>query len=310
MAKKRLNVPDVIAPSAPNRPLSVIIPHRDGIDRLRLTLQALTTQTHSDFELIIVENGARSVVSEILNLVELLGLDARVLHCAEQGAGPARNLGAATAGGRVLAFLDADCRPAVDWAEKGLNSSRDQCVVGGPVLVQADHKDLNAPEAWDIMFGHNAEVSHRKHRHLLGGNMFVRRDVFSAVGPFRNDFPEDRDWCERATRQGFAIAFDSDLRVVHAPLTSYGTLRRRWLRMTREEYVRGCNRPYGRIKFAAHSLLVAGSIVPHGWRILTSRPEDLRAAKHHVVWLLVRLRLLRALCAWELLLTAKPARRA
>jgi glycosyltransferase involved in cell wall biosynthesis len=298
-----------IAPEAgPSVSLSVIIPHLENIEALGLTLDSLAAQTTGPLEILIVENGSPEQAELVTALVADTNLPAIVLYCAERGAGPARNQGARHAKGEVLAFLDADCRPAPDWLERGYAIGRTSGIAGGPVQVKRATGGTATPEEiWDVMFGHDATKSYRHHRHLLGGNLFVRREIFNMVGEFRNGFPEDRDWCERAIQLGFVIVFDEHLVVFHAPLASYAQLRRRWLRMTREEYVRAKARPYGMIKYLSRSILIALSIFPHGSKIFTSSAVP-RRLKMSTLWVLIRLRCLRFLTAWKLFLQSKTVK--
>jgi GT2 family glycosyltransferase len=56
--------------------------------------------------------------------------------------------------------------------------------------------------------------------------------VFDAVGGFENGVPEDKDWCERAGRQGYRIRFAPKSIVGHPARRTMPELKRKWLRLT------------------------------------------------------------------------------
>lgn len=280
----------------------MIIPHFEDLEPLRDCLSALLAQSEQPSEIIIADNGSQDSAARVAGLAAEVGLTVTVIFIDERGAGPARNGGAQIATGDMIAFLDADCRPHSDWVTRGKDATQTVGIVGGPVHVtRQDGRKLSTEEAWDVLFGHDAEKSHRRHNHLLGGNIFMTRAIFQRVGGFRNGYPEDRDWCERAAAMGYRIGFDPLLIVSHPPLADYSGLERRWIRMTQEEFVRGQGRSRGILKFALHNIAVLFSVVPHAAHALTS-PEIQGAKRWPVIVLLARLRYLRFALACELII--------
>ena len=83
--------------------ISVIIPAHNEEEFLPHTLDALKKQTYGRFETIVVTNGCTDNTAEAVR-----GKCDHVHELEERGLGPARNLGAATARGNLLIFLDAD----------------------------------------------------------------------------------------------------------------------------------------------------------------------------------------------------------
>lgn len=285
------------------RRTSIIIPHLNDHARLRDCLLGVKAQTEPPFEVLVAENGSFIDMAVTTALVQELEVEARVLAVAERGAGPARNAGVEATSGEVLVFLDADCRPEPGWLAQGVASTVRSVVVGGPMLVvPLRGGPVSDVEAWDMVFGHDGERSHRRNQHLLGGNMFISRDVFERVGPFRNGFPEDRDWCERARAAGYEIAFDPLLVVKHPPLSSYADLERRWTRMTTEEHVRAGSLRWGRLRFALRSWLVLLSIAPHLGLIVRFKMRGGEASGLGMARILFRIRYWRFVLTWRLLL--------
>ena len=92
--------------SAPK--LSIIVPVYNTEKYLKQCIDSLTSQTLSDIEIIIVDDGSREECARICD--ELAASDARikVIHKENAGAGFARNTGIEAATGEYLGFVDSD----------------------------------------------------------------------------------------------------------------------------------------------------------------------------------------------------------
>jgi glycosyltransferase involved in cell wall biosynthesis len=90
--------------------ISVILPVYNAERYLRPCLEDILAQTHTNIELICIDDGSEDASLDILREYE--ARDGRVSVYAQQnaGAGAARNRGLALAQGSFLAFLDADDR--------------------------------------------------------------------------------------------------------------------------------------------------------------------------------------------------------
>lgn len=88
--------------------VSVIVPTYKEKKVLEDCIESLGTQTFSDFEIIVVDDGSNDGSKEILkNLAKTLP-NFKFFTQEHKGAGAARNLGAKHAKGEVLVFVDAD----------------------------------------------------------------------------------------------------------------------------------------------------------------------------------------------------------
>ena len=94
--------------------VSVIIPVFNEDKVLRECLESLCYQTYKSFEVIAVDDGSNDKTSRILSDLRFkknrtpCDKDLRILKQDHKGAGSARNLGAKSAKGRILVFVDAD----------------------------------------------------------------------------------------------------------------------------------------------------------------------------------------------------------
>jgi len=273
--------------------VSVIVPHYDDLANLKRCMMALAAQTSPAHEVIVADNGSPCGLAAVAAAAAPLGAKVKVIEVRERGAGPARNAGVAASSGELLAFLDGDVRPAPDWLRRGGDALAQAPIVGGRVDVEpGDAAQPSAMETWDVLFGFDAEKGLRRNRHLLTGNMFVRREVFEAVGGFRNGVPEDLDWSRRALAAGYELTYDAEIVVVHPAMAEWDGLARRWRRLTTEQYHWAAERRLGRFAFWIRSFVVLASIAPHGLRVLASRRVKV-ADKAAMLAILARVRLLR-----------------
>src|ERR1700722_6061001 len=214
--------------------VSVIMPHLNDYDNLDACLRLLQAQSFpSDrTEIIVADNGSSRGFDAVRRVV---GSRGRVIEVAERGAGPARNAAVRASRGEALAFIDSDCRPDERWLEEGLAELSQADFVGGRVdVLVEDPQRMTAAEAFESVFAFRNERYVKDLNFTVTASMFVWRPVFDAVGGFENGVPEDKDWCERAGRQGYRIRFAPKSIVGHPARRTMPELKRKWRRLTLE----------------------------------------------------------------------------
>jgi glycosyltransferase involved in cell wall biosynthesis len=251
-----LSSPDqgLAAPSGSAEPasrptVSVILPHYNDLENLGRCLDLLDRQTfpRRDFEIVVADNNSRCGLAAVAAVCRTR---ARVIEAPIQGAGEARNAGVAAAEGAVLAFIDSDCRPEPQWLEQGLKALAATDLVGGRVVATALDRDHPTPvETFELAFAFNIRRYVIDHHFCPSGNMFVRREVFDRIGPFRTRVSEDIDWGWRATRLGFRMAYAPDAVVGHPARRDWNELIRKSKRTARELYNLAAEQPHGRLRW-------------------------------------------------------------
>jgi glycosyltransferase involved in cell wall biosynthesis len=93
--------------------ISVVIPVKDDAEHLRRCLAQLALQTRLPNEIVIVDNGSVDDSAAVA-----IGWGARVVDRPGGGIPAASAAGYDAARGDVIARLDADCLPAVDWLDR------------------------------------------------------------------------------------------------------------------------------------------------------------------------------------------------
>ncbi len=203
------------ASAAPPGPfVSVVIPHYNDLAALQVCVAGLARQTWpaARMEVIVADNNSACGIAAVRAAVP----SCRVIPAPVQGAGPARNAGAAVARGEILAFIDSDCDPDPDWIEHGVHALAEYDFLGGHVRTTARDAARPTPvEAWEIVFGFDFERYIVDEGYTGSGNMWVWRSVFDAVGGFRTGVSEDVEWSHRATALGFRLGYEPRAVVSH-----------------------------------------------------------------------------------------------
>ncbi len=194
--------------------VSVIVPtYRDG-DALAACLAALARQTYPSerFEVLVVDNAATPGPARAARP------GVRWLHEAQPGSYAARNRAIAEARGTLLAFTDADCVPEPDWVEAAVDA-----FAAEPTTARlAGHVELTVSGRVGAAALHERAFGFRQDRLAQRGtaataNMWARRAVFDAIGPFDATLRSGGDvaWGWAAQEAGFAIRYASEVRVTH-----------------------------------------------------------------------------------------------
>ena len=205
--------------------ITVIIPTNRPPRILEPCLRALNAQSVNDvsFEVLVVNDGATHDLTPLADSMRARGLTIRVLDIPRRGPGPARNAGAAAAGGDVLVFTDDDCVPEPGWLAAFAASSQQHpnALLGGKVVNLLPHR--LASEASQVLVEFLYAYYNRDPldaRFFTSNNMAARRDVFLGHGGFDETFTlnagEDRDLCARWREQGGRLVFVPDARIGHA----------------------------------------------------------------------------------------------
>ena len=254
-------------------------------------------------EVIVADNNSACGVEA----VQRAAAGYRVVQASIQGAGPARNAGAAVARGEILAFLDSDCDPQADWIENGVRALATYDFAGGHVVTTArDPSRPTAVEAWELVFGFDFERYILVEGYTGSGNMWVWRKVFDAVGGFRAGVAEDMDWSFRATAAGFRLGYERGAIVSHLARSDWKGLLKRWRRVLAEHYRLTRERPLGTLRWVLWTIGMPLLIGPHAVRVLRSRRLHSVRRRLSAIAVLIAFRLWRT-CYMVRLAIAPPA---
>lgn len=197
---------------------SIVVPVRDGGAAFDRCLEALAGYWGRDDELIVVDDGSVDASAEAARR-----MGARVVGCpVPQGPAAARNLGATSASGRYLFFLDADCELHADTLSLAREFLTEHPEVGA---VFGSYDD--EPAAPGVVSRFKNLFHHWVHQRGAGpaetfwaGCGAIRRELFDEVGGFDAEgFPrpsiEDIELGYRLRDAGVAIELLPRMQVKH-----------------------------------------------------------------------------------------------
>lgn len=203
--------------------VSIIIPVKDRPIDLRHCLESLAALDYprERLEIIVVDDGSSDNTPQVA-----VELGARLLHSGAIGGGPAaaRNRGAQTAAGEILAFIDSDCTASPSWLRELLPAfaTPQVAAVGGWVDGMHSSAPLDRYEA--VMSSLN--LGRRAMTGGAGGdtfylpscNLLLRRDAFVRANGFRAELHvgEDVDLTWRLRDAGYSIVYLPQGSVCHA----------------------------------------------------------------------------------------------
>lgn len=293
-------------PHEPEPRVSVIIPHYEDHKNLDRCLAALGAQTYAGpFEIVVADNGSPSGEAQ---LAATIAGRARIVSVSERGAGSARNGGVAVCRGDILAFTDSDCLPAPNWLGEGVAALQTFDVVGGQVAVStADRLHVSSVEAFEIVFAFDNKSYVEKKGFSVTANLFTTRDVFRAVGGFRNGVPEDLEWCQRAASAGYRIGYASGALVTHPARRNWPELTRKWRRLVLESYNQTIVQPGGWLRWLLRIWITPLSAFVHSARVIRSPKLRSTSQRLGALAVLFRLRFWRFAEGHRLLLRRRAA---
>jgi GT2 family glycosyltransferase len=192
---------------------TVVICTRDRPERLRRTLEALRGQTRNHFPMVVVDQSDPADSG----LAEEAARDSSLEVVRDGGSGlsRARNIGARCAETEWVAFLDDDCVPEPDWAERleeELAREPQADIVTGHVEAGSPPGDYVPASAFPVERRGLRRGRFRHPGHIgLGVCMTVRRSAIERLGGWDERlgagvprFPaaEDMDFNYRLLREG------------------------------------------------------------------------------------------------------------
>ncbi len=201
---------------------SCIIPVYNRPGELQELLRSLLTQTYTQFEVIVVEDGSTLCCDEVVTSFSQ-NLSIRYFYQENTGQGFARNFGMQQAMGDFFVILDSDVilpSSYFEALEKAI-ASRSLDAFGGPDAAASDFSPLQ--KAMDFAMtsfwttgGIRGKLKNPAAYQARGFNMGVSRAVFDRLGGFVDpNRGEDIEWSIRIKKAGFRLELVSEAFVYH-----------------------------------------------------------------------------------------------
>ncbi|MGC8774235.1 MAG: glycosyltransferase family 2 protein [Chlorobaculum sp.] len=183
--------------------VSVILPTFDRAPLLASAIESVITQSFTEWELIVVDDGSSDNTFEIVDAFIRQHANIRYMKHRNRKAALSRNAGIQAAFGRYITFLDSDDLYLPEHLESRLRlleSMPEVRLISGGFVCEGDPwvRDRDDPE----------KLIHVREC-IAGATMFGRRELFLDIGGFRAlDYAEDTDLWERAARSHKVLKID------------------------------------------------------------------------------------------------------
>lgn len=192
--------------------ISVVIPTYNAEKTIQETVFSVQSQTFSDIEIIIINDGSTDRTLEIIQNIS----DSRikVFSYKNRGLPTARNRGIAQATGEFISFIDADDLWTPDKLERQL-------------AALESHPEAGIAYSWTQLIDEQGHFLHRYHPVFFegdvyteilvnnfvsnGSNILVRKETVLSVGEFDSTLKSCEDWdfyIRLAAKYHFAIVPD------------------------------------------------------------------------------------------------------
>ncbi|MDZ8052000.1 MAG: glycosyltransferase [Aulosira sp. ZfuVER01] len=175
--------------------ISVIIPVFNGEQTILSTIKSVLSQTFSDIEVIVINDGSKDATLDLIESISDLRL--RIFSYSNAGQAVSRNRGLALASGEYIAFIDADDLWTADKLESQLKALQDnpQSSVAYSWTNYIDEQDNFLVSGTHIIENGNV------YEKLLisnfienGSNPLIRRKALVEVGGFEPSMTPAEDW--------------------------------------------------------------------------------------------------------------------
>ena len=220
-----MNEPGRDFPSA-----SVVVPTFDRLKDLQRVIRAIYDQVSdlsSPCEIVVVDDGSSDGTPRWLDHhASDFGLT--VIHQENAGPALARNRGVETSTGKIILFLGDNTVPQPGWLRAHLethrleNSGRPMAVLGYTAFPpEEDSPFLRWINEYGAQFGYALieDPTDVPFNFFYTSNISLSRQVFEAMGGFREDFPaaawEDIEFAYRAVESGMFIKYLPSARTIH-----------------------------------------------------------------------------------------------
>lgn len=226
--------------------VSYVIPSWNGLEYLKVVLPSLATQTFTNTETIIVDNGSTDGSLEYL---ERDWPEVKVVALGEnRGFAPAMNEGISRAKGELIALLNNDLELATDWTQIMVETAAahpDAEMFGGKVLNYYDRSQLDG--AGEVMTWFSIAVKRGSGQPdtgqydspevVFGPNTSAavyRKELMDTLGGFDADFfvyLEDTDLHLRAQLAGYTAWYEPRAQAFHMEGSTAKRMPKKMLRL-------------------------------------------------------------------------------
>lgn len=201
--------------------ISIIIPAYEAKSTIIKTLASLHNQDYGGEREIIVVNSSEDETKDIIHHkfpeVKVIQLEKRVFT------GEAKNIGLKKARGKIMAFIDSDCRAESNWLSTILKRYGQGYKIVGGSIGNTNFKNMVSKAEYFLELVQLSPGSRAREVKLIStANCFIARDIFDKYG----NFPiirkgVDMLFSHNLIEKGERILFAPEMKVSHACTTNF-----------------------------------------------------------------------------------------
>jgi len=211
--------------------LSVIIPVYNNEQGISRVLDALQQQTYprEQYEIIVIDNGSDDNSVDVIKRYPDVSL--LFEHRYKGSPYSARNRGIEQALGDILIFLDSTCVPIKNWLQHGIDCMihNKADLLGGNIKFHFPSK-IKVHHIYESLMTIRVKESIERRQSMIGGNLFVKKQVFSELGKFPEGLRSGGDvrWTTMATSRGFILVYNEHAVVYIKPKSLHKFFSKMW----------------------------------------------------------------------------------
>ena len=197
-----------------NISISVIIPTHNSELTIKSCLDSVNSQSfpRDQYEIIVVDDGSKD---KTLDLAKTCMVD-NIISINLCSVGTARNIGARSAKGQLLAFLDSDCTARDNWLQAINENLKSKDAVTGPIL----NGNTNSLIAWAEYFlefgGYYEKNTIFPVRFIPGCNQAFKKESFFKTKGFSDEWlAEDVLFGEHLKAKNIEVFFIPQVQILH-----------------------------------------------------------------------------------------------
>ena len=175
--------------------ISIVIPVYNGENTIKETIESVSQQTFSDFEIIVINDGSQDSTLEVVNGISEPRL--KVLSYPNAGVSASRNRGIAQTRGEYISFIDADDL----WTPDKLESQLTALQINPPAAVAYSWTDWIDESGEFLRPGSHITANGDVYSKLLlrdfvgsGSNPLIHMQALKKVGGFNESLTPAADW--------------------------------------------------------------------------------------------------------------------
>ena len=197
--------------------VSVIMATYNSADTLPRAIESILSQTLSDFEFIIVDDGSTDSSPKVLN--DYSHKDKRIIVVTQknQGLAIARNIGVARSSGKYVAFMDSDDACAINRLEiqynfMELNKQHSACLVYPSAPISDYSAGIRSAMGSKHKVFCGSVFQNPQNFSVLGCSSFMTKESFTKIGGYRwqGTIIEDLDFTLRYAHHYSFVVLDND----------------------------------------------------------------------------------------------------